>query len=382
MRGHVAKRGASWRFQIDIGEDPATGKRRRRSRSGFKTQREAADEMRKEIARLETTGVVGTAPTLAGFVRDEWLPGRRGALRQSTWASYRDVLEGRVLPRIGALRLDRITPKHVADLIDALGREGNRSAFRGPDLSPKTVRNTITILARVFGDAVKRGLIVRNPAEHVERPRHTEEEMRWWSVDEARRFLAHVADDRLSSLYVLALTTGMRRGELLGLKWGDVNLDAGRLAVRRTLIETANQIRWSEPKTAASKRVVTLDAGTVAALRAHRARQLEERLAVGSGYLDGDLVFADVAGEPSHPASVSKAFTRHVEAAGVPAIRFHDLRHTAATTMLEQGVPLKVVSERLGHSSTRITADRYQHVGESMQTEAAAKLGAALLGRE
>jgi integrase len=163
---------------------------------------------------------------------------------------------------------------------------------------------------------------------------------------------------------------------------GDVDLDAGRLAVRRSLVAVGYQVRFSEPKTAASKRVVALDAGTVAALRAHRARQAEERLALGSGYLDEGLVFADVAGEPLHPDAVSKRFGLLVGRAGVRRIRLHDLRHTAATLLLEQVVPLKVVSERLGHSSIRVTADAYQHVSEHMQEEAAAKLGAALLGKD
>jgi integrase len=215
--------------------------------------------------------------------------------------------------------------------------------------------------------------------ELVDRPRAAKQEMRW-SVDEARQFLDAAAGDRYVALWTLALTTGMRRGELLGLKWPDIDFEAGKLAVRRTLVTVAYQIRWSEPKTAASRRVVALDPATAAALRAHRARQLEERMAIGAGYLDEKVVFAAVAGEPLHPDTVTKHFDRLVARAGVPKIRLHDLRHTAATLRLEQGVPLKVVTERLGHSSTRITSDLYQHVGESMQDEAAAKLGAALLG--
>jgi integrase len=234
----------------------------------------------------------------------------------------------------------------------------------------------------VLNDAVKRGLIARNPADHVDRPRAARKEMRWWSVAEARAFLDAAADDRFVALWTLALTTGMRRGELLGLKWPDVDFDAGRLAVRRTLVAVQYRIRWSEPKTSSSRRVVALDPATVAVLKAHRARQLEERMAIGSGYLDERIVFADVAGEPLHPDTVSKHFERVVARAGVPRIRLHDFRHTAATLMLERGVPLKAVTERLGHASTQITSDLYQHVGETMQDEAAAKLGAALLGKD
>jgi integrase len=235
------------------------------------------------------------------------------------------------------------------------------------------------VLKRVLSDAVKRGLIIRNPAENVERPKVRDVEMQWWSIGEARIFLAHVEGERLDVLWKLYLTTGMRRGEALGQKWGDVDLDAGRLAVRRTLVAVGGKATWSEPKTAASCRVVSLDPGTIAALRDHRRRQLEERMAVGGGYRDEGLVFATVAGEPLHPDYVSNVFDRLVKASGVRRIRLHDLRHTAATVMLERGVPLKVVTERLGHSSTRITADLYQHASESMQDAAAAELGAAFL---
>jgi integrase len=323
----------------------------------------------------------GEMPSLAAFV-GEWLAGRRASLRPSTWNSYKDVLEGRVVPRLGALRLGKLTPTHVADLTVDLTKRGSRDSRRGPGLSARSVRYTLVVLTRVLNDAVKRGLIPRNPAEHVDRPRVPDKEMEWWSVDEARTFLDYTTGDRLEALWTLLLTTGLRRGEALGLRWDDIDFDAGRLAIRRTLVSVGYQVRWSEPKTAASRRVVALDVGTVTALRAHRARQLEERLAIGRGYLDDGLVFADVAGETLHPDGVTQRFDRLVRDAGVRRIRLHDTRHTAATLMLEQGVPLKVVTERLGHSSTRITADLYQHATEHMQDDAAAKLGAALLGKE
>jgi integrase len=381
MNGSVYRRDGKWAYQIEAGVHPATGKRRRPSKSGFLTKRAATQAMRGAMRALEL-GVTapGELPTVASYL-DEWLAGRRAALRQSTWDSYRDVLEGRVVPRLGALRLDKLTAKHVAELAVDLDQHGGRDARRGPGLSARSVRYTLTVLTRALDDAVQRGLIPRNPAEHVDRPRVADKEMQWWSVGEARAFLNYTADDRLSALWTLLLTTGLRRGEALGLKWDDIDFDASRLAVRRTLVTVGYEIRWSEPKTQSSRRVVALDSGTVAALRTHRARQLEERLAVGSGYLDQGLVFCDVAGEPLHPDGVTQRFDRLVRNAGLRRIRLHDLRHTAATLMLEKGVPLKAVAERLGHSSIRTTSDLYQHVSETMQEDAAAKLGEALLKR-
>jgi integrase len=380
MNGSVRRRDDGWEYMFDAGLDPATGKRRRRSKSGFKTQRAATQAMR-DAMRATELGVTapGEVPTVAAFI-DDWLAGRRPSLRDSTWESYRDTLTGRVVPRLGALRLDRVRPKHIAEMLSDLKERGGRNPHRGPGLSDKSVRYTLSTFATALSDAAKQGLIPRNPADHVDRPRAARKEMQWWSVDEARRFLDYVKDDRHVEMWTLALTTGMRGGELLGLKWPDIDFEAGRLAVRRTLVAVAYQIRCSEPKTAASRRVVALDPATLAVLRAHRAQQAEEKLAIGSGYLDQQLVFADVAGEPLHPDAVTKHFDRLVARAGVPKIRLHDLRHTAATLMLEQGIPLKAVTERLGHSSTQITSDLYQHVGEHMQDDAAAKLGWALLG--
>lgn len=381
MKGHVRRRGPVWEYLIDVGLDPATGKRKRASKSGFRTEKAALAAMRAAIGQVEDgTYRSDNVPTLAAFVTEEWLPARRRELRASTSESYRIVLEERVLPRIGALPLDRITPKHIDELYTELLERGGRDARRGPGLSARTVRYSGTILTRVLRDAVKHGLILRNPAEHVIRPKPRGREMSWWSIADARRFLAHVESDRLAALWALYLTTGMRRGEALGLRWVDVDLEDGRLSVRRTLIAVDGKPEWSEPKTEASRRVISLDSGTVAALRKHGTRQKKEKLALGEGYRDEGLVFATVAGERLHPDNVSKAFDRLVRRAGVPRIRLHDLRHTAATTMLEEGVPLKIVTERLGHSSTRITADLYQHASESMQDDAAAKLGAAFLG--
>ena len=178
----------------------------------------------------------------------------------------------------------------------------------------------------------------------------------------------------------LLLLSRLRHGEALGLKWDDIDLGDGRLAVRRALVAVGYDVQWSEPKTPKSRRVVALDAGTVASLKVHRKHQLEERMALGSGYRDDDIVFAKVDGSPIHPQTVSKSFEHHAKAAGLPRIRLHDCRHTAATMLLDQGVPLKVVSERLGHSSVSITADLYQHTLEHMQQDAADKAGAMLLG--
>jgi integrase len=381
VKGHTRRHGKGWAYVVDVGPDPATGKRRRKWKGGFPRERDAREALNVVLTQLaEGRYTAPSGTTVASFLIDEWLPSREHRVRPSTLLSYRQALDGRVVPRIGALELRELRPKHVAELYSALLESGGRDARRGPGLSARTVRYTGMLFTRALDDAVRLGYLSTNPAKLVERPRPREREMATWTAPEARRFLEHVREDRLYALWALYLTTGLRRGEALGLRWGDVELDAGRLAVRRTLIAVDGKPAWSEPKTERSRRVVALDVETVAVLRVHRTRQLEERLALGTGYRDNGLVYATVAGHELHPDNVTNAFDRHVKAAGLPRIRLHDLRHSAATLLLEEGVPLKVVSERLGHSSIAITGDLYQHVTEHMQAEAAAKAGRALLG--
>jgi integrase len=178
----------------------------------------------------------------------------------------------------------------------------------------------------------------------------------------------------------LLATTGMRRGEVLGARWQDVDLDEAWLAVRQTLIAVGYEVQVSEPKTERSRRRIGLDAATVTALRAHRARQLQERLAWGEAWTDSGLVFTKEDGTPLHPHSLSQFFEKRARAAGLPPIRLHDLRHSYATAALGAGVPTRVLSERLGHSSTALTTDTYQHVVAEMDEEAAAKVAAVILG--
>jgi integrase len=189
------------------------------------------------------------------------------------------------------------------------------------------------------------------------------------------------SDDLLYALWFLLATTGLRRAEALGLRWSDLDLDAGRISIRQTLAYVGTKATFSEPKTDSSRRLIELAHETVEALRAHRSRQAEERLAIGPGYSTFDLVFAHVDGCPLSPSTVSRTFDRLVRTAGVPKITFHGLRHTFATLALLDGIPSKVVAEALGHSSTRVTEDLYQHVTPGMKADATTRVAALLRGR-
>jgi integrase len=237
------------------------------------------------------------------------------------------------------------------------------------------------VVHKAWGDAVKWQILSRNVADSTTPPRPQTKEPKTWTADDLRAFLGHIEGDRLSAAYFLAATTGLRRGEVLGLRWCDLDLAAPRLSVIQTLISVGGAASFSTPKTARGRRAVALDSTTVSALRAHRIRQLEERMALGLGAPSTDgLVFADIDGGPLHPSRFSEGFDRLVKAAGAPRINFHGLRHTHATLALAAGIHPKVVSDRLGHSTIAVTLDLYSHTVPGLEEAAAEKVAALVFG--
>lgn len=367
MRGHVSKRGKTWGYVVDVGRDPATGRRRQRTKGGFKTRREADAALAELIRSVGTGTYVARDPQTLAEWTERWLATMAPKIRPSTLSDYRKSL-AHVTQRIGEVRLQALRPLDVEELYATLLEEGHRF---GGGLAPKTVRNVHIALRRSLADAERFGLVQRNVAALVKAPVPTRPDLTTWCATEVSLFLASVEGHRLAPAFRLLAATGMRRGEVLGLKWDSVDLDAGRLSVRRSLIAVDDALVWSDPKTARSRRSLSLDPETVAVLRAHRRRQLEERLAAGEMWQEHDLVFCTEAGEALHPDRFSRAFSRAVQSSGLPRIRMHDLRHTWATLALQAGIHPKVVSERLGHASTSITLDIYSHVQPELDAHAA-----------
>jgi integrase len=349
--------------------------------SGFRTEREASVAMTEALSKVHKRSYVSpTRETLADYL-NEWLEAIKPSVRVSTWRSYELNVRVHLIPGLGGIRLQDLNATRIDAFYGSLLERGwSRSGNTG-GLNPRTVKYIGMILKRALGSAVKKRRIERNPVDDAERVQvKNETEMRTWSAEELRRFLDHVRDDRLYTAYLLAAMTGLRRGELLGLRWRAVSLESARLSVRETLLAVQDKLTWSEPKTKKSKRLVALDNDTVAALRVHRSRQNEERLAWGPAYENNDLVFARENGEPIHPNRFSEWFDRRIAAAGVPRIRFHDLRHTHASLALAAGVNPKVVSERLGHATISITMDTYSHVIPAIEEEAAERVARAVFG--
>ena len=314
-------------------------------------------------------------PTVAEFLTD-WLVQSEPTRRPTTSVSYERCVRDHMVPFLGDVVLRDLAPDHVRAWQAVLLQKPLR--FRKGTLSPITVRYCHRLLRRALQDALRWELIERNPCDAVIAPRRADTEMRVWSPDEAKQFLAYVEGDRLAAMWRLFLATGMRRGEVAGLRWIDVDVETGRVSVRHTRVLVYDQATVSEPKTRRSRRVVSLDRGTVQALTLHRQGQDAEREYAGEVWTETGYVFVREDGEPLDPDRISHVFRATADAAGVPRIRLHDLRHTAAALALATGMHPKVMSDRLGHSSIAITLDVYGHLVPGLQEDAAAAVGALL----
>lgn len=372
QRGSIRKRGETWTaYWFVAGPDG----RRQRSKGGFRTKRAAQAHLTDVLGAVQAgTWQEPSKLTVGQYLVDHWLPGLDR--RPTTLEQYRHMVEAWIVPALGSVPLAHLTPRQVADFYTVL-RTAPRKDGRGT-ISSRTGQLIAVVLHKALQDALHLGHLTRNPAAAVERPKAPRSEMRAWSAAEAGAFLDVVAGDRLYAGWLVLLTRGLRRGELLGLRWVDVDLEGGRLSIRQTLVDVAYLPVFSEPKTAKGRRTVPLDADLALALRAHRRAQLEERLAWGEAWQDTGLVFTREDGAAIHPQRLSQMFERLVRRAELRPIRLHDLRHTAATLALGGGIPTRVVSEWLGHATTSITEDVYQHVVPSMLEEAGAKLTALI----
>jgi len=299
--------------------------------------------------------------TVGAFLTN-WLDGARPTIRPGTWRRYEELTRLYLIPGLGRVRLVALGPHHVAKLYRDLLASG---------MTPATTHYVHRTLRRALGQAERWKLVTPNAAAVVTPPRPESREMRTLTAEQVRRLL-DAAPDRDRPLYLLAVSTGMRLGELLALRWADVDLDSRSLRVVATLRHLSGEAAtFAPPKTARSRRRVELSASVVASLSAHKVATIEERWRAGQLWQDHDLVFPNLLGRPRGPSNVSRELHPLLERAGLPRIRFHDLRHTAATLMLGRGVHPKLVSDMLGHASVGITLDTYSHSLPSMHREAA-----------
>jgi len=348
-----------WCAILNLGYSES-GKRRRRYVRG-KTKREVREKLLK-LQQQRADGILLDSSKLTiGEFLERWLDDDvRLNVKPATLQSYAGIVRNHLKPRVGGVRLVRLTPAGVQRLYSELEKEGK---------SPRLRLYVHAVLRRSLSRAVRWGLVVRNVCEAVDPPRLIRKEMMVLNPDQAMMLIKAAEADRLHALYLVAITTGLRQGELYGLHWSDLNLEGATLSVRRTLVEINGKLTTAEPKTTKSRRLVALPAVAVEALFEHRKR------AIAEGNAASQWVFCDENGGPLRRQNVQRrSFKPLLKSAGLPEIRFHDLRHTSATLLLSQGVHPKVVQERLGHAQISITLDTYSHVLPGMQEDAASRL--------
>lgn len=331
------------------------------------TRQEVAQKMNAALkARQDGLPLPAEQQTVREYL-EYWVETIKPSVRPRTYEAY-DLNVRRVVPIIGKIRLARLSPTAIQSCYAKLLDGG---------LSKRSVEQAHTVLHLALGRAVQWGLLGRNPSDAVSVPRPGRREMKTLSAEQVDTLFTATPEDRLHGLWVLLATTGLRLGEATALTWADVDFEERRLSIHRALQRQRGVgLVFVERKTSRSRRVVHLPSRTVSALRDHRSRQLPERVALGPAWYEGDLVFCNEIGTPIDPSWVGRRFHAALEKAGLPRVRVHDLRHTAATLLLEKAVHPKVVQEMLGHSTIMLTMDTYSHVSPAMHKEAAAQMDA------
>jgi integrase len=378
MRGHIHKRGKnSWAVVVDIGRDE-DGKRRQRWQT-FKTEGEAEAALTEVLGKLAVDEYVAPSKATVGeYLRKTWLPHlddqvEAGKLRPSTVSQYRTLTEAHIIPRLGTVKLRSLNAVHLDNLYAELRRNGRRAPRRNqsPGLSESSIRAVHITVSKALSHAVKKGVLAKNVAKNAETPAAHAAEQTPWTAEELAKFVETTQSDRLYPAWLLALTTGLRRGELAGLRWSDLNLDEGTLTVSVARVVVGYKVVDSTPKTPKSRRTIALAPAVVETLKGHRTRQKAECLKWGRTWAEDGLLLVREDGQPYHPQYLTQSFQRAAKRAGVPVLPLHSTRHNHATNGLRAGVDLLTMSRRLGHSSVAITGDIYSHLVEELDQEAA-----------
>lgn len=369
-----------WRIVWELGVDPATHKRRQKTERFAGTKGQALERY---VARQKDLndgiGVRGPGLTLA-LLADEWLAHKRSQHRKpSTIQRYQEMLRDYIVPQLGSVPVEDLTPLHVQRALRQWQTQSrqDRRADRAT-VSPRTVRYAYGTLSTLLTQAVRWQLVGRNVAHLVDAPPVPRADERWWTADQAAAFLRTTADHPYNIVFALALLTGLRQGELLGLQWAAIDWDTATLAVRRS--QDAHHVGvFDTPKTPASRRTIHLDAMTLDLLRSHRLAQKRQRLAAGPAWHEGDLVCASGLGTPLNPSNVRRVLVQYTARAGVPRIKFHALRHTHASLFLQHEPNIRILADRLGHTQVSFTIQTYVHASTDAQARPASGVARSLL---
>jgi len=376
MKGHVKRRGSTWTIVYDLGRD-IDGKRQQKWKGGFKTKKEAEARLNKVLHEINSGAYVEPKRiSVADYLR-KWLKeDAEHNVTGRTYVRYREIVEKHLIPELGRYILPDLAPAQISTYYHEALSSGRLNGKGG--LSAKTVRQHHAILRRALERALQLQMINRNPAAAVRPPKPRHREMKALNDVQIAELLRSVEGTQNYIPILLAATTGMRRGEIFGLKWQDVDFDKSIIYVHRSVQVVDGQVSFKEPKTQKGRRGIVLYPYVIEALKRHRIDQKEQRLKMGSSFQDNDLICARADGSIMNVDTFSKTFSQIIRRTGLPPIRFHDLRHTHATSLLKQNTNPKIVSERLGHANINITLDIYSHVLPGMQEQAVQKVNDSL----
>lgn len=362
MKGYFRKRGNKWSFTIDVGMNAETDKRKQITKSGFTTKKEAQEDCAKIISEFSSGTYVEKNKLTLGTFMNDFLETKKQSIRESTLRNYLQVTKNHIIPHLGKMTLQNITPADISRFYAKLLEK----------LSNNMVGNVHILLSSALSQALRWGMMKNNPMQLIKKPKQIKKEMRIWDKKELKLFLSAVKQHRVYIAFHLALSTGMRQSEILGLRWKDVDLTNATIQIVQTLSHDGKTILQST-KTKSGNRQISLDKSTIEALKHHRKIMLEERMSV-KDFEDYGLVVSSISGVPKTPRSLLYTFYTYMKLANVSKIAFHDLRHTHATLLLSEGINPKVVAERLGHANIVITLQTYSHVLPSMQKEVAERI--------
>jgi len=369
------KRPGIFELKFDIGEDPVSGKRRTKYHTVKGTRREAQKALTRLLREVDTGDFVERAGITVQTLLDRWVDHMRSVVSPKTLERYEQLITNNIVPVLGQRKLDQLKAVHIDGAWSKLHQEGRKDGKGG--LSPQTIKHCHRLLKQALSQAVKWQLLIRNPADAVETPRVIRKELTTLDVGQTGILLEALRGTRLYIPSLIAVATGLRRGEVLALRWKHLDFGNGILTVLQSLEQTDQGLRFKEPKSK-RPRQIKMPSLMTEEFRQHRVVQAEALLKLGIRQTEETLVCCRYDGEPISPKSLSVEFPIAVEKAGLPRITFHGLRHSHATQLLANGTHMKVAAERLGHTSIGITMDLYSHVLPGMQEEAAARVDTAL----
>jgi len=364
--GHIRKRNSGgYQITIELGNDPLTGKRRRQSKTVHTTKKQAEAIMRQMIQDIESGHVAAPSTRkLQDWITD-WLDNYRPNIEETTRDGYQEKLDNYIIPGLGKIPLNTLQAEHIQKWVNDLSQRG---------LSPKTIRNAFNILNPALKKAVVLHMIPSNPCEGVELPKLVRPEVEVYDSRDFNLILDAAKGTDMYLIVLLELTVGLRRGELIALKWPQVDLDSGVLHIRENTVRAHGTTITKQPKSKAGNRDISIGSEVVEVLRQAKAEYDRDKMVWGAGFHDGGYVIRQENGEPFRPDSITHKWRRFETKHGLSHIKFHGLRHSNATALIQAGVSPKVVQQRLGHADVTITLNTYTHVLPSMDQDAANKL--------